>query len=108
MKGVAEGEFCESTLGYTDAKTAKVWQMLFDTPAFKVNPLPDIRGIQVCGAVKNVIALAVGFCHGLGATTNAKAALIRIAMNEMKLFANLFFDGILEVRSVDQILSSGI
>lgn len=95
---IAREHFSESTLGYkpSEAEAAAVWQQLFDTPYFKVTGVPDICGVEVCGAVKNVVALAAGFCDGLKYGTNTKAAIIRLGVEEMKLFANLFFNGILE------------
>ncbi|PHJ19253.1 nad-dependent glycerol-3-phosphate dehydrogenase [Cystoisospora suis] len=94
---VAREEFAEATIGHSpdETDTALVWQQLFDTPYFKVNTLPDIAGVQVCGAVKNVIALAAGFCDGLGLGTNSKSAIIRLGVEEMKQFAMLFFDNVL-------------
>ncbi|PFH31565.1 NAD-dependent glycerol-3-phosphate dehydrogenase [Besnoitia besnoiti] len=94
---VAREEFAEATIGYTPEETdaALIWQQLFDTPYFKVNALPDVAGVQVCGAVKNVIAIAAGFCDGLRLGTNAKTAIIRLGVEEMKQFAMLFFDHIM-------------
>lgn len=94
---IARDQFSESTLGYpvSEPDTAAVWQQLFDCPTFKVNGLPDIKGIEVCGALKNVVALAAGFCDGLGLGTNTKAAIIRIGVEEVKFFATFFFSPIL-------------
>ncbi|KEP60762.1 UNVERIFIED_CONTAM: NAD-dependent glycerol-3-phosphate dehydrogenase [Hammondia hammondi] len=94
---VAREEFAEATIGYNPEETdaALIWQQLFDTPYFKVNALPDVAGVQVCGAVKNVIAIAAGFCDGLGLGTNAKTAIIRLGVEEMKQFAMIFFDNIM-------------
>ncbi|PHJ19252.1 nad-dependent glycerol-3-phosphate dehydrogenase [Cystoisospora suis] len=94
---VARGEFAEATIGYSseEADAAVIWQQLFDTPSFKVNALPDVAGVQVCGAVKNVIAIAAGFCDGMGLGTNAKTAIIRLGVEEMKGFAMIFFDNIM-------------
>lgn len=95
---IAKRAFAETTLGYdeNDLVAAEVWQQLFDRPTFKVNGVPDIAGVEVCGAVKNVVALGAGFCDGLGYGTNTKAAIIRVGVDEMRRFAIRFFDGILE------------
>lgn len=94
---IARENFSESTLGYdeSDKDTALVWQQLFDTPYFKLNGVPDRAGVEVCGAVKNVVALAAGFCDGLKYGTNTKSAMIRIGFDEMREFACHFFDHIL-------------
>eukprot|EP00920_Eleutheroschizon_duboscqi_P024528 GHVT01060916.1.p1 GENE.GHVT01060916.1~~GHVT01060916.1.p1 ORF type:complete len:201 (-),score=39.84 GHVT01060916.1:468-1070(-) len=63
-------------------------------PYFRVSGVPDVAGVEVCGAVKNVVALAAGFCDGLGLGTNTKSAIIRLGVEEVKLFATMFFDGI--------------
>lgn len=62
--------------GSADEAAAKAVQRIFTTPAFRVYTNPDRRGVELGGAVKNVIALAVGIALGLGYGDNAKAALI--------------------------------
>lgn len=62
--------------GSADEAVAKAVQRIFTTPAFRVYTNPDRRGVELGGAVKNVIALAVGIALGLGYGDNAKAALI--------------------------------
>ncbi|MBR4441707.1 MAG: hypothetical protein IKS52_00365, partial [Clostridia bacterium] len=44
----------------------------------------DIRGVQICGALKNVEALAVGIARGLGYGDNTRAALITRGMEEIR------------------------
>ena len=60
----------------SDADAAKAVQKVFNTPNFRVYTNTDRRGTELGGAVKNIIALAVGIALGLGYGDNAKAALI--------------------------------
>lgn len=62
--------------GSADEQAARAVQAAFNTPNFRVYTNPDRRGVELGGAVKNVIALAVGMAQGLGYGDNAKAALI--------------------------------
>eukprot|EP00923_Selenidium_pygospionis_P007717 GHVN01013167.1.p1 GENE.GHVN01013167.1~~GHVN01013167.1.p1 ORF type:complete len:391 (-),score=70.62 GHVN01013167.1:55-1227(-) len=89
---IANEQFSETTIGYLTVESGQVWQLLFDRPYFRVNCLPDVSGVETCGAVKNVIALAAGFCDGLGLGTNTKAAIIRLGVHEMKLFCLCFWN----------------
>lgn len=62
--------------GSEDEQAAKKVQIIFNGPNFRVYTNPDRRGVELGGAVKNVVALAVGIALGLGYGDNAKAALI--------------------------------
>merc|ERR1712050_284570 len=88
---VAAGEFCEATLGITDKANEAVLLRLFDCQSFRVSAVNDIPGVELCGALKNVVALGAGFCDGLGYGGNTKAALIRIGLQEMKTFIRYFY-----------------
>lgn len=91
---VAQDQFCEATIGCVDGPSAAQWKKLFDTPVFKINTVPDVAGVELCGALKNVVALGAGFCDGLGFGGNTKAAIVRIGLTEMKAFCSLFFRGV--------------
>lgn len=56
---------------------------LFHRPWFHVYLQPDLRGVELCGALKNVVAIACGVSDGLGYGTNAKAALMTRGLGEM-------------------------
>jgi len=57
-------------------ETAAEAQILLMTERFRVYTNSDLVGVEISGAVKNVIAIAAGACDGLGFGDNAKAALI--------------------------------
>ena len=62
---------------------AKV-QQLFDGSCIRPYINPDIKGVQICGALKNVEALAVGIARGLGYGDNTCAAMITRGMEEIR------------------------
>ena len=55
----------------------------FHGPALRIYANDDIVGVEVCGAVKNVLAIATGLCDGLSLGLNARAALITRGLAEM-------------------------
>ena len=69
--------------GAKSKKTAEYIQTIFMSPVFRVYTSPDILGIELGGALKNVIALAAGIADGLGYGDNTKAALITRGINEI-------------------------
>lgn len=66
-----------------DMKCAEEVQDLFMTKTFRVYTNDDLVGVEVGGAVKNIIALAAGVCDGLGYGDNTKAALMTRGMAEI-------------------------
>ena len=60
-------------------------QNIFMNPAFRVYTSPDMLGVEVGGALKNVIALAAGIADGLNYGDNTKAALITRGIKEISL-----------------------
>lgn len=63
--------------------TAEYLQGIFMSPVFRVYTTPDILGVELGGALKNVIALAAGAADGLGYGDNTKAALITRGIAEI-------------------------
>lgn len=53
-------------------------------PRLRVYTSPDLVGVELCGALKNVIAVASGMCEGLGLGDNARAALLARGLAEMR------------------------
>ena len=66
-----------------DSGNAQYVQELFSTDFLRVYTNSDINGVELCGALKNVMALAAGISEGLGYGDNAKAALITRGIAEM-------------------------
>ena len=66
-----------------DGEVAGAVQELFRTDYFRVYTNPDVIGVEIGGALKNVIALAAGVSDGLGFGHNARAALINRGLVEM-------------------------
>ncbi|KAM3583687.1 hypothetical protein VKS41_003659 [Umbelopsis sp. WA50703] len=91
---VAQEKFCETTIGSkTIQEDGDIWFKLFNAPYFRVNVIADSVGVQICGALKNVVAVGAGLCDGLQYGNNTKAAVIRRGLLEMRKFGKAFFEG---------------
>lgn len=64
-------------------QTAEAVQKIFHNKYMRVYTNTDIRGVELCGAIKNIIALTAGISSGLGFGDNAKAALITRGIAEI-------------------------
>ena len=71
------------TAASTDMDAARIVQSFFSTPFMRVYTNSDVKGVELCGALKNIIALAAGISDGLGYGDNAKAALITRGLAEL-------------------------
>ncbi len=80
---VAERQPTAVALGCKNSDVAAKVQELFHTSFFRVYTTPDPIGLEVAGALKNVIALAAGAAAGLGFQQNAKAALLTRGLAEI-------------------------
>ncbi len=80
---VSRGMFSCAVLASPDKALAERARTLVATPAFRVYVSDDIRGVETCGAVKNVIAIACGVCAGLGLGDNTLAAVMTRGIAEI-------------------------
>jgi glycerol-3-phosphate dehydrogenase (NAD(P)+) len=80
---VARGIPTTAVVAAKDKVFAAELQAIFSCAHFRIYTNTDIRGVELCGSVKNVIALACGICDGLGFGTNTKAALLTRGLVEM-------------------------
>ena len=69
--------------GASTRKTAEYVQEVFMNETFRVYTSPDVKGMEVGAALKNVIALSAGIADGMGYGDNAKAALITRGITEI-------------------------
>ena len=80
---VARGDPTAVTIASRDAELAETVQREFSDPRFRLYTNNDVAGVELGGALKNIIAIAAGVCHGLGLGHNSIAALITRGLAEM-------------------------
>jgi glycerol-3-phosphate dehydrogenase (NAD(P)+) len=80
---VCEGQPTAVVAAARDQATAQAAQRVFATPTFRVYSNLDVIGVELGGALKNVIAVAAGIAEGLGMGHNPRAALITRGLAEI-------------------------
>jgi glycerol-3-phosphate dehydrogenase (NAD(P)+) len=84
---VARGDPTALVVASTDRELAETVQTAFSGPTFRLYTSSDPVGVEIGGAVKNVVAIGAGVCHGLGLGHNAVAALITRGLAEISRLA---------------------
>jgi len=82
-KEVARGDPTAITIASRDGELAEIVQREFGDPCFRVYTNSDVAGVELGGALKNIIAIAAGVCDGLGLGHNSIAALITRGLAEI-------------------------
>ncbi|KAI2650674.1 Glycerol-3-phosphate dehydrogenase [NAD(+)], cytoplasmic [Labeo rohita] len=82
---VADEKFCETTIAH-----GPLLKELMQTQNFRVTVVEEADVVEICGALKNIVAVGAGFCDGLDFGDNTKAAVIRLGLMEMIAFARIF------------------
>ena len=72
------------SLGTTNELTKKTIMQAFTNPKTKLRPTLDIVGIEICGAIKNVMAIASGMLEGMNVPDSTKALFLTEALNDIK------------------------
>ncbi|KAI6074664.1 Glycerol-3-phosphate dehydrogenase 1-like protein isoform X1 [Aix galericulata] len=90
---VAAEKFCETTIGSKILENGLLFKELLQTPNFRITVVDDADTVELCGALKNIVAVGAGFCDGLRCGDNTKAAVIRLGLMEMIAFARIFCKG---------------
>jgi glycerol-3-phosphate dehydrogenase (NAD(P)+) len=84
---VARGDPTAVTVASTDSALARAVQETFNDSRFRVYTNDDVIGVELGGALKNIIAIAAGICAGLGLGHNSVAALITRGLAEVARLA---------------------
>jgi glycerol-3-phosphate dehydrogenase (NAD(P)+) len=82
-KEVARGDPTAVTVASTDSELTRLVQDAFNDSRFRVYTNDDVIGVELGGALKNIIAIAAGVCAGLGLGHNSAAALITRGLAEI-------------------------
>lgn len=82
-KEVADRQPTAVTVAFADQQAAEAVQHLFSDNSFRVYSSGDVIGLEISGAMKNVIAIAAGICDGLHYGLNTRAALITRGLAEI-------------------------
>lgn len=82
-KEILAGDAAASVVAMDDVETARQLQGVFATNLFRVYTNDDIVGCELGGALKNVVAIAVGMAVGLGTGDNTRAAVITRGLAEL-------------------------
>jgi glycerol-3-phosphate dehydrogenase (NAD(P)+) len=82
-KEIVAGEPTSTVVASQNSEAARTAQKLFASPTFRVYTNRDLIGVELGGALKNVVAIAAGIGDGLGFGDNAKAALLTRGWREM-------------------------
>ena len=80
---VARGLPASTVIASRSARAAETAQAIVNSPVFRVYTNEDIIGVELCGALKNIIALGAGICDGMKLGDNAKAAFIARGLAEV-------------------------
>lgn len=83
----ARGEPTAVVLACQDEGVGRILQEQLSGPTFRLYTNTDVLGVELAGAMKNVIAIAAGVCQGLGLGANTLAALITRGLAEMARLA---------------------
>lgn len=86
-KEVARGEPAAIVIASSDQDLARTVQETFSGPVFRLYTSNDPIGVETGAALKNVIAIAAGVCHGLGLGANTIAALVSRGLAEITRLA---------------------
>ncbi len=84
---IAAGLPAPTVIASADPETARHFQSLVATPMFRAYTNEDVVGVELCGALKNIVALGAGAIDGIGYGDNAKAGFVTRGLAEIARYA---------------------
>ena len=87
---VAMNHFVEATCASANLAFAEEVKGLLHCRDFNIEVCSDVATVEMCGALKNVIAMGAGFCDGMDQGPSTKAAIIRQGLEEIASFCRVF------------------
>jgi glycerol-3-phosphate dehydrogenase (NAD(P)+) len=84
---IAAGLPAPTVIASSDPETAKAFQGLIGTRMFRAYTNDDVVGVELCGALKNIVALGAGAIDGMGYGENAKAGFVTRGLAEIARFS---------------------
>jgi glycerol-3-phosphate dehydrogenase (NAD(P)+) len=82
-KEVAAGKAASATVAMKNTDAAELVQRALNTQLFRIYTSTDVTGVELGGALKNIIAIGAGFIDGFGLGANAKAAFVTRGLHEI-------------------------
>lgn len=89
-KDIIEKKPIGLSLASKDLSVKAVVETAFSNDYLKLRYTEDIIGVEICGAIKNVIALAAGILEGLGASDSTRAMLVTEALHDIEEIIEIF------------------
>ena len=80
---VARGMLASTVIASRDERASATAQAIVNSPVFRVYTNEDVIGVELCGALKNIIALGAGICDGMNLGDNAKSEFITRGLAEV-------------------------
>jgi len=87
---IMQGKATAVVIASSDDSLSTDLSEILTSDAFRCHTSRDVKGVELCGAMKNVIALAAGMCEGLGLGMNAMSSLVTRGCIEMSRMGQLF------------------
>lgn len=88
---MAQGKLCEITLGCGNPDHGQLLIAALQSKNCKVISTDDVDGVELCGTLKDIIGLGVGFVDGLRLGDNARVAATHLGLKEMMRFIKNYF-----------------